>query len=120
MESSVINIFGKIGSHYHIIESNPELKFNRLKSYGYILDIPAGEAVRFEPRISKTVGLVKIGGNGVIRGGNNIAPSKVDILRADEITQRLKEGEFEDSDSDRGDDEDSHGPRELTRHCKLT
>jgi urease beta subunit len=41
------------------------------------LDIPAGTAVRFEPGDTKTVELVAIGGNKVIRGGNNLADGAV-------------------------------------------
>src|SRR5438045_2773562 len=39
----------QVGSHYHFIETNAALKFDRSKSYGKRLDIPAGTAVRFEP-----------------------------------------------------------------------
>jgi urease subunit gamma/beta len=63
----------QVGSHYHFIETNAALKFNRALSYGKRLDIPAGTAVRFEPGETKTVTLVKIAGHQVIRGGNNLA-----------------------------------------------
>ena len=36
----------QIGSHYHFIESNPLLEFDREKSYGMRLNIAAGTAVR--------------------------------------------------------------------------
>ena len=32
----------QIGSHYHFIETNPLLKFDRIASLGMRLDIPAG------------------------------------------------------------------------------
>ena len=63
----------QVGSHYHFVETNPALVFDREKAYGRRLDIPAGTAVRFEPGDSKTVTLVEIAGNQVIRGGNNLA-----------------------------------------------
>ena len=63
----------QVGSHYHFIETNALLKFDRAKAYGKRLDIPAGTAVRFEPGETKTVKLVEIAGNKVIRGGNNLA-----------------------------------------------
>lgn len=63
----------QVGSHYHFIETNASLKFDRAAAYGRRLDIPAGTAVRFEPGDTKTVRLVMIGGNKVIRGGNNLA-----------------------------------------------
>lgn len=36
----------QVGSHYHFIESNPLLEFDREKSYGMRLNIAAGTAVR--------------------------------------------------------------------------
>jgi urease subunit gamma/beta len=67
----------QVGSHYHFIETNPQLRFDRAKAYGKRLDIPAGTAVRFEPGETKTVKLVEIAGNKVIRGGNNLASGEV-------------------------------------------
>jgi len=84
----------QIGSHYHFIETNPQLEFDRLKAYGYLLDIAAGTSVRFEPGDTKTVTLVEMSGHKVIRGGNNLAPGHVDISRAEEITKRLRDGGF--------------------------
>lgn len=60
----------KVGSHYHFVEANRELRFDRRRSYGKRLHILAGTAVRFEPGDTKTVTLVDIAGNRVIRGGN--------------------------------------------------
>jgi urease subunit gamma/beta len=67
----------QVGSHYHFIETNPSLKFDRAAAYGKRLDIPAGTAVRFEPGETKTVKLVEISGNKIINGGNNIATGPV-------------------------------------------
>jgi urease subunit gamma/beta len=67
----------QVGSHYHFIETNASLRFDRAKAYGKRLDIPAGTAVRFEPGETKTVKLVEIAGKKVIRGGNNLANGKV-------------------------------------------
>ena len=36
----------QVGSHYHFIESNPLLEFDRMKSYGRRLNIAAGTAIR--------------------------------------------------------------------------
>ena len=38
----------QIGSHYHFIEANPYLVFDRKRAYGMRLNILAGTAVRFE------------------------------------------------------------------------
>ena len=67
----------QVGSHYHFIEANPYLRFDRRRAYGLRLDIPAGMAVRFEPGETRTVQLVPIAGNRVIRGGNGLASGPV-------------------------------------------
>jgi urease subunit gamma/beta len=80
VEVSVINTGDRpiqVGSHYHFIETNAALHFDRGKAYGKRLDIPAGMAVRFEPGDVKTVTLVSIAGHQVIRGGNNLGDGAV-------------------------------------------
>jgi urease subunit gamma/beta len=67
----------QVGSHYHFVETNRALDFDRKAAYGMRLDIPAGTAVRFEPGESKTVTLVAIAGARVIRGGNGWATGPV-------------------------------------------
>jgi urease subunit gamma/beta len=67
----------QVGSHYHFIETNASLRFDRAAAYGMRLDIPAGTAVRFEPGDTKTVTLVAIAGHQVIRGGNNLADGPI-------------------------------------------
>ncbi|KAH6657354.1 hypothetical protein BKA67DRAFT_187140 [Truncatella angustata] len=84
----------QIGSHYHFIETNPLLEFDRKQAYGFRLDIPAGTSVRFEPGDTKTVTLVEIAGNKVIHGGNYLATGQVDLGRVDEIIAKLQEAGF--------------------------
>ena len=67
----------QVGSHYHFVETNRALVFDRQAAYGMRLDIPAGTAVRFEPGETKTVTLVPIAGLRVIRGGNAWASGPV-------------------------------------------
>jgi urease subunit gamma/beta len=67
----------QVGSHYHFIETNRALEFDRKAAYGLRLDIPAGTAVRFEPGETRTVTLVAIAGARVIRGGNSLADGPV-------------------------------------------
>ncbi|KAI0048100.1 urease [Auriscalpium vulgare] len=79
----------QIGSHYHFIETNAQLSFDRGKSYGKRLDIPAGTAVRFEPGDSKTVTLVSIAGHKLISGGNSLASGLVDLAKTDDFVRNL-------------------------------
>ena len=67
----------QVGSHYHLIEANRALRFDRSRAYGMRLDIPAGTAVRFEPGETKTVRAVSIAGSRTIRGGNTLADGPV-------------------------------------------
>jgi urease subunit gamma/beta len=84
----------QVGSHYHFIETNALLKFDRAKAYGKRLDIPAGTAVRFEPGETKTVKLVEIAGKKVIRGGNNLAGGKVSAAGRKAALKRVKQKNF--------------------------
>ncbi|CAG8073680.1 unnamed protein product [Penicillium nalgiovense] len=63
----------QVGSHYHFIETNRMLSFNRKLAQGYRLDLPAGSAMRFEPGQCRETDLVFIGGKKQIAGGNGIA-----------------------------------------------
>jgi urease subunit gamma/beta len=84
----------QVGSHYHFIETNASLKFDRAAAYGKRLDIPAGTAVRFEPGDVKTVRLVAIAGAKVIRGGNALADGPVSEEGKKEAMERVKNAGF--------------------------
>jgi urease subunit beta len=60
----------QVGSHYHFYETNPALTFDRERSRGYRLDIPAGTATRFEPGQSREVKLVAYAGQRRVVGFN--------------------------------------------------
>jgi urease subunit gamma/beta len=87
----------QVGSHYHFIETNRDLEFDRAKAYGLRLDIPAGTAVRFEPGESKTVKLVAIAGRRVIRGGNSLADGRVSEAGRRKAAAAVKKRGFRDS-----------------------
>jgi urease, beta subunit/urease, gamma subunit len=89
----------QVGSHYHFVETNAQLRFNRRKAYGKRLDIPAGTAVRFEPGQSKTVRLVEIAGHKKIRGGNNLAEGEVSPDNQQKAMTRVKEAGFAHEES---------------------
>lgn len=60
----------QVGSHYHFFETNGALAFDREKSRGRRLDIPAGSAVRFEPGQTREVTLIAYDGARVVFGFN--------------------------------------------------
>ena len=84
----------QVGSHYHFIETNASLRFDRGAAYGKHLDIPAGTAVRFEPGETKTVKLVEIAGRKIIQGGNNLAKGKVSASGKKAALKRVKQQKF--------------------------
>jgi urease subunit gamma/beta len=84
----------QVGSHYHFVETNASLRFDRAAAYGKRLDIAAGTAVRFEPGETRTVALVEIAGNRVIRGGNNLADGPVSDANLAQTMQRVAAGQF--------------------------
>ncbi|MBE9256227.1 MAG: urease subunit beta [Dolichospermum sp. DEX189] len=61
----------QIGSHFHFYEVNTALNFDREKTRGMRLDIPAGTAVRFEPGDEKEITLIPLVGSRQIYGFNN-------------------------------------------------
>ncbi|KAJ6430311.1 hypothetical protein OIU84_021670 [Salix udensis] len=95
----------QVGSHYHFVETNRSLLFDRRKAHGMRLNIPAGTAIRFEPGESKSVMLVSIGGKKVIRGGNGIVDGPVDHENCTDIMGnigRRKFGNLEEENASEG------------------
>ncbi len=67
----------QVGSHYHFFEVNRALDFDRSASFGMRLNIPSGNAVRFEPGQTHTVTLVALGGKGSVYGFNALTEGSV-------------------------------------------
>ncbi|KAM5364173.1 hypothetical protein ACJA88_013127 [Fusarium oxysporum] len=86
-----------IGSHFHFMETNPDLDFDRGKAYGYHLDLPAGEFLRFEPNEPKTVTLVQVGGSKIIQGGSGYTKGPVDPTNVQKILQQLQQAGYRHS-----------------------
>jgi urease subunit beta len=58
----------QVGSHVHFAQSNPGLEFDRGRSRGFRLDVPAGTSVRFEPGVARDVQLVALAGKRRVPG----------------------------------------------------
>ncbi len=58
----------QVGSHYHFFETNQALHFDRARTRGYRLNIPAGTALRFEPGQQRAVELVALDGDRRVFG----------------------------------------------------
>ena len=89
----------QVGSHYHFFEVNDALRFERASTRGYRLDIPAGTAVRFEPGETRSVQLVAIGGDRIIRGGNGIADGAISPAGLAAALARVAAGNFAHEES---------------------
>jgi urease len=97
VELAVVNSADRpiqVGSHYHFIETNAALVFDRKASYGMRLNVPAGSSVRFEPGDSKTVTLVEIAGNKRVVSGNRLVNGVASDDRLDEVMARVLERGF--------------------------
>lgn len=91
----------QVGSHYHFIETNSMLKFDRAEAYGMRIDIPAGFSLRFEPGISnfnqgetRSAHLVEILGKKYISGGNGMATGLVNPQNLEHTMKRLLDAGF--------------------------
>ena len=71
----------QVGSHYHFYETNKGLDFDRERTRGFRLDIPAGTAVRFEPGQSRDATLVPFEGKRTVYGFNQAIMGNLDEVR---------------------------------------
>ena len=67
----------QVGSHYHFIETNRALAFDRQQARGFRLRIPSGTAVRFEPGDTREVELVALAGSREVYGLNGLVNGKL-------------------------------------------
>ena len=68
----------QVGSHFHFLEVNDALYFDREQARGMRLDIPAGTAVRFEPGDEREVQLVPFAGSRQVYGFNGRINGQID------------------------------------------
>ncbi len=68
----------QVGSHFHFLEVNRLLDFDRKAAFGMRLDIPAGTAVRLEPGDEKEVTLIAFAGARIVIGLNALTDGALD------------------------------------------
>jgi urease subunit beta len=68
----------QIGSHFHFYEVNSALHFDRERAKGMRLNIPSGNAIRFEPGDEKEVELVALAGSRQVYGFNGLVNGNLD------------------------------------------
>jgi urease subunit beta/urease subunit gamma/beta len=62
----------QVGSHFHFFEVNRALDFDRAATLGMRLNVPSGQAIRFEPGDERDVDLVELGGARRVVGFNGL------------------------------------------------
>lgn len=83
----------QVGSHFHFFEVNKMLVFDRGAAFGMRLDVPSGNAVRFEPGETKTVTLVEMGGAKRAYGLNNLTNTQaVEVNKATALQRAALKG----------------------------
>jgi len=85
----------QVGSHFHFFEANKALRFDRGRSFGMRLNVPAGTAVRFEPGDEKVVTLVELAGAREVYGLNALTDGPAGEGRRAESVRRAIEGGFQ-------------------------
>ena len=73
-----------VTSHFHFLEVNPRLAFDRAAAYGRHLDIAAGSSVTFAPGQTATVRLVPMRGERVVIGFAGLVDGPLDAPGARE------------------------------------
>jgi urease subunit gamma/beta len=92
-----------VTSHFHFFEVNPRLSFDRAAAYGMRLAIDAGEAIRFDPHATLSVGLTPIGGQRVVIGFAGLVDGALDAPGAKEAAlMKARATGFLDSSTDIG------------------
>lgn len=84
----------QVGSHYHFIETNAALVFDRAQAFGKRLNIVSGSSVRFEPGEAKTITLVEIAGGKRVVSGNRLVDGPAIPERLSEVMERVKSRGF--------------------------
>ena len=72
----------QVGSHFHFMEVNCHLAFDRELAFGMHLDVPSGTAVRFEPGEEKRVALTSYAGKQVAYGFNGLTNGSLRVTES--------------------------------------
>jgi urease subunit gamma/beta len=93
-----------VTSHFHFLEVNPRLSFDREAAYGRHLDIAAGSSVTFAPGESRTVRLVPIRGERLVIGFAGLVDDALDApgVRARALELLRATGFLDTGDPSRG------------------
>ena len=88
-----------VTSHYHFMEANRRLRFDRGAAYGRRLDVPAGSGVRWMPGEIKDVTLVDLGGERRVFGFQGLVDGPLSIQGKTQAVDRARRHGFLDSEA---------------------
>jgi urease beta subunit len=83
-----------ITAHFHIMEANRCLRFDRRRAFGMRLHIHAKGAARFEPGETKAIEIVPIEGGRRVFGFNDAINGELDAQNVDDVLRGLVERGF--------------------------
>jgi urease beta subunit len=85
----------QVGSHFHFLEVNRALNFDRAAAVGMRLDVPSGQSVRFEAGDEREVPLVEFGGLGRVIGFSGLLDGSLRVAAAvDRALERARQRGF--------------------------
>jgi urease subunit gamma/beta len=89
----------QVRSLTHFFEVNRALRFDRAAAYGMRLAVPAGQGVRFEPGLPRTVALVPIGGERIVLGQAGLVEGALDdpAIRERAFARAVERGYLSDT-----------------------
>ena len=88
-----------VTSHYHFMEANKRLRFDRGAAYGRRLDIPAGSGVRWMPGEVRDVSLVELGGGRRVFGFQGLVDGPLSPEGKARAVDRARRGGFLDTEA---------------------
>ena len=88
-----------VTSHYHFMEANRRLRFDRGAAYGRRLDVPAGSGVRWMPGEVKDVTLVDLGGERRVFGFQGLVDGPLSVQGKTQAVDRARRHGFLDSEA---------------------
>jgi urease beta subunit len=91
-----------VSSHFPFFEVNRRLVFDRARAWGMHLDIPAGDAERFQPGETRVVRLVAFGGRRIVRGFNLLTDGAASPERLADGLERARRAGYGDRPEARG------------------
>ena len=87
-----------VTSHYHFMEANRRLRFDRRAAYGRRLDVPAGSGIRWGSGEVKEVDLIGVAGRRRVYGFQGFVNGALSATQVGEAIARSRAAGFLDAE----------------------